>query len=130
MADLGRSLLLQDKYVDAEAVLRDGLRIRAKKLPDDWGTFHTRSLLGEALLRQKKYADAEPLLLQGYQGMKQRAAKIPLPDKPRLTEALGRLVRLYEATGDKDKADAWRRQWEQAKAAPGTTKKGPVSGGR
>jgi len=68
-------------------------------------------------LGQKKYAEAEPLLMQGYQGMKQREAKIPAQSKTRLTEALERLVRLYEATDQKDKADAWRKKLEEAKAA-------------
>ena len=49
--------------------------------------------------------------------MKQREAKIPANGKVRLTEALERLVQLYDATGQKDKADTWRKQLEEAKAA-------------
>jgi tetratricopeptide (TPR) repeat protein len=41
----------------------------------------------------------------------------------RLTESLERLVQLYEATRKKDKADKWRKKWEQAKAAPKPTAK-------
>ena len=73
--------------------------------------------VGYALLGQKKHADAEPLLLAGYEGMKEREAKMTALDKVRLAEALERLVVLYEATGDKDKAAAWRAQWEAATAA-------------
>ena len=40
--------------------------------------------------------------------MKQREASIPPPGKIRLTEAIERLVQLYEATGKKDKAAEWR----------------------
>ena len=58
-------------------MLRECLAIRVKKQPDAWSTFNTQSKLGGVLLGQKKYADAEPLLLQGYEGMKQREAKIP-----------------------------------------------------
>jgi TolA-binding protein len=72
-------------------------------------------MLGEALLGQKKYADAEPLLLKGYQGMKQREAKIPPQGKPRLREALERLVQLYEATGKKDEAARWRKELDEPK---------------
>jgi hypothetical protein len=50
------------------------------------------------------------LLVAGYEGMNERAAKIPPVARTRLTEALERLVRLYEATGDKDQADAWRKK--------------------
>ena len=65
-------------------------------------------MLGGALVGQQKYTDAEPLLVQGYEGMKQREAKIPPQGNVRLTQAVERLVQLYEATGRKDKADEWR----------------------
>jgi hypothetical protein len=79
--------------------------------------FHTKSLLGGALLGQQKYAEAEPFLLQGYQGMKQRAAKIPENRKITLTDALKRLVQLYDAWGKKDEADKWRKELEEARTA-------------
>jgi hypothetical protein len=80
------------------------LTIRCKKQPDDWATFDTRSLLGAVLWGQKQYADAEPLLVQGYEGMKQRETTIPPQDKVRLSEALERLMRFYEATDGKEDA--------------------------
>jgi eukaryotic-like serine/threonine-protein kinase len=124
LALLGHNLLKQKKYAEAEPLLRECLAIREKKLPDDWLRFNAESLLGDALLGQKKYADAEPLLLAGYEGMKQREAKIPAQGKIRLTEALERLVQLYEARGDKDQADAWRKKLPVTKSAkPAQTKK-------
>ncbi|MEI4927474.1 hypothetical protein Q8G50_33700, partial [Klebsiella pneumoniae] len=75
-------------------------------------------MLGGSLLGQKKYADAEPLLLEGFNGMKEREAKIPTAAKPRLTEALERLVQLYDAWGRKDRADAWRAKLEASKTSP------------
>jgi tetratricopeptide (TPR) repeat protein len=114
---LGLNLLGQKKYAEAEPVLNECLAIRRKKLPDDWSTFNTQSLVGGALLGQKKYAEAEPLLLSGYEGMKKREASIPLVGLPRLTEALERLVQLYEATGQKAEAARWRRRLEEARAA-------------
>ena len=77
LAQTGSTLLDVKAWADAEPILRESLAIGVKKQPDDWTTFHARSLLGGALLGQKKYADAEPLLLQGYEGMKQNVAKIP-----------------------------------------------------
>ena len=68
------------------------------------------------LLGQKKYAEAEPLLLQGYEGLVQRRDKIPPKYPNRPTEALERLVQLYDAWGKKDKADEWRKKLEEAKA--------------
>jgi hypothetical protein len=120
---LGANLLLQKKGPEAEAVLRPALAIRQQKEPDAWTTFSTQSLLGGALLLQQKHADAEPLLRQGYEGLKQREAKIPPAAKARLSEAIERLVQLYDAWGKKDQADRWRKELEAARAAlPGAKK--------
>jgi non-specific serine/threonine protein kinase/serine/threonine-protein kinase len=116
---LGRNLLAQKKYAEAEPVTRECLAIRQRKQPDAWTTFNVKSMLGEALLGQKRYVEAEPLLLGGYQGMKERQAKINKSGKARLTEALERLMRLYEATGKKDEAARWRKELEGAKKAAG-----------
>ena len=66
-------------------------------------------------LGQKNYADAEPLLLAGYEGMKEREAKIPHEYKRRVTEALERLVQLYDAWGKPDQAAEWRVKLEVQK---------------
>ena len=116
LALLGLNLLKQKRWTDAEAMLRECLAIREKKQPDAWTTFTARSMLGEALNGQKKRAEAEPLLVQGYEGMKQRAAKIPKEVKPRLAEALERLVQLYDAWGKPDQATRWRSELESEKA--------------
>jgi serine/threonine protein kinase len=108
LASLGQILLLQEKGSDAEPFLRECLAIREKALPDDWGRLYATSLLGGALLGQGRYAEAEPLVLQGYEGMKARAAKIPAQAKPRLAEAAERVVRLYEAWGKPSHAAAWK----------------------
>jgi tetratricopeptide (TPR) repeat protein len=120
LARHGLTLLKADKPADAEPILRECLAIRAKKEPDAWATFNTKSLLGGSLLGQKKYAAAEPLLLTGYEGMKQREAKIPANSRQYLTEALERLVQLYDAWRKKDKADEWRKKLGEAMAAPRT----------
>jgi hypothetical protein len=116
LAHLGLLLLKQEKWTDAEAALKDYLVLRQKTQPQAWTTFNTMSMLGEALLGQKKYAAAEPLLLKGYQGMKQREKTIPPPfRKVRLTEAIERLVRLYEALEKKDDAAKWRKELQTLK---------------
>jgi hypothetical protein len=115
---LGSNLLSQKKHAEAEGPLRDCLRIREKAQPDDWTTFNTRSLLGEALLGQKKHADAEPLHLQGHEGLLKRADKIPPQFRAvRLKESLERLVRLYDATGNKEEAARWRKKLDEAAGA-------------
>jgi tetratricopeptide (TPR) repeat protein len=108
MARVGRTLLTVRAWNEAEPVLREALAIREAKDPDAWTTFNTKSMLGEALLGQKKYADAEPLLRAGYEGMKQRAEKIPPQGRPRLVEALDRLIDLAEATNRPDDVKRWK----------------------
>jgi serine/threonine protein kinase/tetratricopeptide (TPR) repeat protein len=103
------TLLQMAAFADAEPLLRECLAIREKTEPESWTTFHTQSLLGAALLGQQKVEEAEPLLRAGYDGMKQRQAKIPRQSQVRLTEALERLVQFAEATGQMEEAAKWRR---------------------
>jgi eukaryotic-like serine/threonine-protein kinase len=58
--------------------------------------------------RTKKFAEAEPLIVAGYERIKAREAKIPVPDKPNLAEAAARVVRLYEAWGKPAEATKWK----------------------
>jgi eukaryotic-like serine/threonine-protein kinase len=111
---LAANLLMRRKSADAEPVLREVLALRGKKEPDAWTTFHLKSLLGGVLSDQKKYAEAEPLLLAGYEGLKRREARIPEAGKVRLTEALQRLVRLYEAWGKTEEAARWKGRLDRA----------------
>lgn len=112
LSSLGSALIRQRKFAEAETSYRQCLTIREKKFPDAWYTFSTRSLLGETLLSQKKYSEAEPLLLSGYEGMKQREENIR-GRNPALKSALQRLVDLYEAVGQSDKAADWKTKLAQ-----------------
>jgi serine/threonine protein kinase/tetratricopeptide (TPR) repeat protein len=117
LATLGLCLLHAQQPMEAEPLLRECLALHQKNQADRWTTFQAQSLLGGSLLVQQKYVEAEPLLLQGYEGLQQRKATIPAYDKVRLTEALERLVQLYEAWGKPDEAAKWQKVFEEAKAA-------------
>ena len=112
LASRASALLAAGKFAETEPLARECLVLREKQIPDDWRTFNARSMLGGSLLGQKKYAEAEPLLLSGYEGMKQREAQIPGEGKPRLTEAMARLERLYEATARPGLAAEWKQRQE------------------
>jgi tetratricopeptide (TPR) repeat protein len=114
LAALGHALLQGNAFAEAEPLIRESLAIRTKVKPDHWTTFSTRSMLGAALLGQKKDAEAEPLLVSGYEGMRQREATIP-QGNDRMTEALERLVQLYEATDKPNEAARWRKELEASK---------------
>jgi tetratricopeptide (TPR) repeat protein len=96
---------------------------RQEQQPEGWRTFSSKSLLGAALLGQKNYAEAEPLLLAGYEGLRSHADALPEGVRAgRLTEALQRLVTLYEATDRKDEAARWQKELDVARARHGGTK--------
>jgi serine/threonine protein kinase len=116
LAMIGHQFLELKQYAEAEPLLRECLAIREKLLPkkqgQPWRVANVKSLLGGALLGQKKAAEAEPLLLAGYDGLKRDEKAIPPQGKVYLTDALQRLVELYEATGNKDEAAKWRKELE------------------
>ncbi len=114
---LGRGYIQSDQPARAEPLLREYLALRAKHEPEGWKTFDAKSLLGAALRGEQMYAEAEPLLLAGYEGMRQRQARIPGSYKIRLIEDLQQLVKLYEAVGNHDKVIEWRKKLAEALAA-------------
>ena len=74
-----------------------------------------RSLLGAALMGQKKYTEAEPLLLASVTYLTENERLVPQGSKYFITDAVRRLVALYDATGKKDDAEKWRKKLPDAK---------------
>jgi non-specific serine/threonine protein kinase/serine/threonine-protein kinase len=122
LSSLGSALLKAGKPAEAEPALRECLAILRERQPEPWETFDTQSLLGGALSGQKKYTEAEPLLVRGYQGLKRSTMDAATPRhapniRERLSEALQRLVHLYDAWGKPGEAAKWRKELEaQGKA--------------
>ena len=77
--------------------------------------FYTLSQLGAALAGQGKHADAEPLLLQGYSGLKGREVLMLYTEKQWLLDAARRLVDLYNACGEPEKAAEWKKKLDVLK---------------
>jgi serine/threonine protein kinase/tetratricopeptide (TPR) repeat protein len=115
LVGLGRVRLQQEQYGDAEAAFREVYRIDEQKATDRWERYNNRNLLGAALARQKRYAQAEPLLISGCEGMVQRQATIPAGNRGNLTDALPRIVRLYEEWCKPEKAAEWQAKLPPAK---------------
>ena len=120
LTESGRSRLAAGDWTAAEALLREALAIREVEKPQHWVTAEVRSLLGGALMGEKKTAEAAPLLRSGYEGMARSAAAIPLVDRPRLAEALDRLIAAGDAAGTKAELAAWKA--ERAKLGAGGPK--------
>jgi eukaryotic-like serine/threonine-protein kinase len=81
----------------------------------------------EALARAAGlYKGAEPLLLGGYEGMKKRANAVSPDGRPRLPQAVDRIVELYTATSRPDELKKWqaeRATYPEVKDSAGVTKK-------
>jgi hypothetical protein len=115
---VGDTLLREGDFVEAERFLRVYLDLAAKQPSDGGFRFSAESALGACLLGQKKYAEAEPLLLSGYNGLRKSEVKSPTNFRQiQLTEALERLVQLYEEWDKPKEAANWRKELEAAKAA-------------
>ena len=118
LAELTRALLSREEFAAAELSANECLLIRQGADPDDWTTFNTQSMRGGALLGQKKYTDeTERLLREGYEGLRQRKAQISPAGKPRLKEALQRLVQFYTETSRLDDAATWKPELDQLEKA-------------
>lgn len=111
---LGRNLLRQEQWTDAESALRECLALRIDSEADNWSTYDTMSGLGTALMKQKKNVEAEKMLVEGCNGLKARQDSIPPAEASRLTEAIDRLIEMYEALHKVEEAQKWRT--EQAKS--------------
>jgi tetratricopeptide (TPR) repeat protein/tRNA A-37 threonylcarbamoyl transferase component Bud32 len=85
------------RSAEAESALRKALAIRERILPKGhWQIAFTKGALGECLMGQKRYPEAEPLLIQSYNDLKKSQGE----RNPRTIEALERILKLYEATGN------------------------------
>jgi tetratricopeptide (TPR) repeat protein len=108
MNNLVAAYLEANQWAKAELTARECLRLRETIPSDDWWRFQTMSQLGAALAGQTRYAEAEALVVSGYEGLRVREAQIPALAKSRLGEAAERVVRLYQAWGKPEQADAWK----------------------
>jgi hypothetical protein len=89
------------------AVLRRGGAILEEAAPDHHVRFDSMSLLGEALLGQHWSEEAEPLVVHGCEGLKARRRTITSPANSSLSDAAGRVLRLYEAWGKPAELTKW-----------------------
>jgi tetratricopeptide (TPR) repeat protein len=112
LAWMGECLLRAGDAAGAEPLARECVDL-STRYAADWSAFAAKSLLGEVLLAQKKPEQAEPLMTQGYDGLKARKDAIPWDRRDALPIAAGRLAKLYEAAGVKDKAAEWKKVEEQ-----------------
>jgi len=105
---LAKLRLEQQKYAEAETLLRGSLNAKDNEGPYSWQPFEHRSLLGLSLMEQSKLAEAEPLLLAGYRGLLERKSVLPVAVS--VEQAGERVVQLYTRWGKADQAAQWRQE--------------------
>ena len=117
-AALAECLLARSAFADAEPLLRGLCKARSSLTENRWLYYNAVSMHGGALTGLGRFDEAEPLVLEGY-------AKITPPEirEARRTQALERVVTLYEKWGKKDKAAKWRAKLKAAQAKTTKPKK-------
>lgn len=105
--------LLREQYQEAETLWRDMLSIRLEVLDEDHRLVsEMRSDLAAALMGQEDWAEAETLLLQAHENLAAREA----PTHRRLVQARERLVELYTATGQPERAETYSAMLDAAES--------------
>ena len=106
LESLGRLRLEQNRYAEAETLLKEALADLEASQPQGLDRFETQSLLGAALVGQGKYAEAEPLLLSAHDQLQKISVAFGTP----IPSGGERLVELYERWHKPEKAAEWRRR--------------------
>jgi eukaryotic-like serine/threonine-protein kinase len=112
LSTLAHNLLDQQRWSDAEPLLRECVAILQRSAPNDWSFFDALSMLGESLMGQRRYAEAESALATGCEHMMSSAAGIPADQRSHAREAAERVVRLYEQWNKPDEAARWKAKVE------------------
>ena len=105
---LAANLLHQGKCAQALPYAREANARWKKDNSDTWRRFAAQSVLGEALVCMKDFSGAEPLLLNGYNGLKAHASRLPAYEKVQIKQAAERLAALYAAWNKPADAQKWR----------------------
>jgi eukaryotic-like serine/threonine-protein kinase len=123
-ARLGSNLVRQEKFADAEPLLRAGLDLLRRTPTAAVEAWRAQTALGAALVGRRQFAEAEPLLVESHTGLKTLAerppGKKPADARPEraLAEALDHLVRLYAAWEKPEKSAEWRAKRDDLKHRP------------
>jgi eukaryotic-like serine/threonine-protein kinase len=120
--ELGRTMIRQRQYAEAEKVLRDALRSYDGRTLQTIA-LHVRpraqvsSALGVALAGQGKFAEAEPLVLEAYEELNASRATLAGDARGILRDALGAVITVYRGAGKTDQLSKWNAKLGELTAA-------------
>ena len=105
LLEMGMILDKVGRLQEAETYLREALDIRTRFLPKgNLAIGKAEGALGECLTAEKRYAEAEPLLLDSYHDL----TSSHIEKDPRMIEALERMVKFYEDSGNGEEFTKYR----------------------
>ena len=109
---LGKLLVNREPAKSADLLL-EIFEHQKSLMPDSWSTYELQSFLGEAMMNQSKYQEAETLLVESFNGLKRKAIDIPATVREKqLGEAVQRLIKLSEKTGNNTALQKWKTEKE------------------
>jgi tetratricopeptide (TPR) repeat protein len=111
-SNIGWLRIKQQKFPEAESVLRPALSVLERAFPDSRERSACQNLLGQSLAGQAKYAEAEILMLGGYEGMSRKPTPQATITLAPADEAGQAILNLYEAWGKAEKAAEWKSRLE------------------
>jgi non-specific serine/threonine protein kinase/serine/threonine-protein kinase len=106
VVNLGLVMLEQHDYAEAEAMVRP-VASASGPAAEPWLEYEALSVLGGALTGLGRLTDAEAPLLKAHDGLVALGPRIPAQDKPMLSQTIDRLVALYRALGNDERAAFW-----------------------
>nr|AIE90225.1 serine/threonine protein kinase [uncultured marine thaumarchaeote AD1000_01_F04] len=112
---LAKALNAQKRYAESEQLLRAIIHSGSNNAGEvDWRVAQARSLLGAALAGQQRHQQAETHLLEGFTRLE---SSVPAGNRKKfLSQAIERLVKLYDAWDKPNEAQEWRVRLEQLTA--------------
>ncbi len=123
LAVAGDAQLEAGDCAKAESLLQDCLAIRKRKMPDEWRTYNTMSLLGQCLMMQGRMEEAESLLEAGGAGVLSRLPAPTPEEAQRVNSAVDRLIEFHTRQGNSKRAEYWK-----ARRIPGSPMPNPDGG--
>lgn len=110
LVGLGRNLMQQEKFAEAEKALDEALSIRRKIAPMEWTTSYVESLLGESLLRQDKPTEAESSIISGAEGLYASRETLPQSFIPQLRHAIQLAITVSQLLGRDQQIAIWQER--------------------
>jgi eukaryotic-like serine/threonine-protein kinase len=125
-ADYAGFLVRSGRYLEAEVLAREALKVLQGRFPKHYSRFEVESVLGAALAGQRRFKESEGHLLEAHEGLR----NIPYAyyeDKGSGLASVERLVSLYESWEKPEETVRWQARLDELRATLQAVAKGTYS---